>query len=455
MIIIKTIKKTLLPLALLVLFVGCKKDHSILGVDVQPSVDELNADYLANLPVTAHTFLNDSVASFNQRYKFIGTNIDPYFGKTDIGLYLNNNINLTNLDFGVNSVLESAEIILAVDNFVFSGDTAAKLTFSIFPLDSSLIYGGVYSSTNTRLYNKNALINTHTGSYSQMSSGQTVLRIKVDSQFATNLMHDTPNLTNNTVFQAKYKGFYIATSISGNSEGIIFKADLQDAISGFYLHYKNGSASTDTIVDFKFLFSGISAVRLNTVKFDPIQTLKNQFQDSSLGATNLYLKGMGITKLKIQIPFLKDYSDSFQVAVNRAELILNVDPSFINQGRYSKPARLILLSIDSIGREKFLTDYFNATDYGRYDGNYDASNNRYVFNLAREAQLIFRGKKKNNGFYLVIGDLDAVLTKYYGSTKNLYWVTRNSSVDRVIFAGANNPSLKPKFNLSYVKFKND
>src|SRR6201999_3892424 len=98
--------------------------------------------------------------------------------------------------------------------------------------------------------------------------------------------------------------------------------------------------------------------------------LKNQFQDSTLGANQLYLKGMGISKLKIQIPFLKNYADSFKVAVNRAELVLNVDPAFQSSGYYAPPPKLTLLSIDSLSRETFVKDLLDASDYARFDGTY-------------------------------------------------------------------------------------
>ena len=443
---------------LIFLLVSCKKDHSVLGVDVQPSADDLNAQYLNDLPVTAHSLPYDSVASYNDSYKFIGSNEDPYFGRTDIGLYLNPSMIEGKLDFGDTSVIQSAEIILAVDGFEFAGDTSAHLTYSVYAIENALNTSEIYFTSDTRHHNHNSTpISVYTGGYSIADNGEPIIRIKLDNAYALGLLHDTPNLVSNEVFQAKYKGYYITTNLQTGSQGIIYKANLADDLSGLYLHYKTGSAASDTITNCRFSFIGSSTSKYNTLKFSPTKALQDQFRDSTFGATNLYLKGMGMSKMKIQIPFLKNYSDTFKVAVNRAELVLNIDPaSLTGLGYYAPPPKLTLLSIDSLSRETYIKDILSTTDYSRYDGNYDAANKRYVFNIAREAQLIFEGKKKNNGFYLVVANSDiSLLTIYSGASKELLPVRRDNYYERVVFAGTDNIQLKPRFNLNYIRFKKD
>lgn len=346
-------------------------------------------------------------------------------------------------------------MIFVIDNTVFAGDKSASLTYSVFPLDSSLDITNkrYYFTSNRRLHNPTPIC-VYTGTFTTLNA-LPVIRIPIDKSYAESLMYDTPNLTDNTVYQAKYKGYYIAASISNaGSEGTIFKTILSNELSGLHLHYIQPAAPNDTL-DFKFAFNTVSPSHYNTVKFTPSTVVKNHIQDSTLGTNALYLKGMGMTKLKIQIPFLKNYSDSFQVSVNRAELILYVDQSITGSGNYNPPPVLTLLSIDSLGRETYLQDLISSTDYTRFDGNYDSDNKRYVFNLAREAQLIFRGMKKNNGFYLVVaGSTPGYLASYFGSLKEMLTIRRDNYIERVVLAGTNTP-YKPVFNLNYVKFKND
>lgn len=458
---VRAFKRISIGLIFFIAFLSCKKDKGVLGVEVQPGEDGVNASYIGDLPVTAHTLIYDSIASYNDEYyRFLGNNIDPHFGRTDIGLYVSTAISSTDLDFGTGSKLTSSEMIFVLKND-WVGDKTANLTYSVFPVDSVLSPTRLYFSTNNRLHNK-TMICSHTCTFTSMvipgsssSALVPVLRIKMDTAYAASIMRDKANLINNETYQAKYKGYYIAASIAGGNEGTIFTVDLNNDYSGLHLFYTKAAVPNDTI-DFNFKFKGKPETRFNTVKFDYDQNIKNQVSDTTLGANALYLKGVGNTKLKIQIPFLQNYSDSFQIAVNRAELIFNVDPSFTGTGNYTKPPQLTLLSIDSLSRETFLEDLLTTTDYVRYDGFYDEDNNRYVFNIAREAQLIFRGQKKNRGFYLVVAETERNLkTVYLVGGKELLSVRRDNYVERVILAGSANSALKPKFNLSFVKFKNN
>jgi hypothetical protein len=450
---IKVFLKVIFPAT--ILFVSsCKKDHSVLGVDVQPSVDDLNAENVRGLPVNAHTLSYDSINSYGDANKFIGSNNDPYFGRTDIGLYLNTNISRTDINFKSSSKLDSAEIVFAINSVEYAGNKDAVLTYSVFPVKDYLDPKNAYFTSDDRHHDKTP-ISIYSTAFNVTSDGKTVIRIKLDSTYAKKLFYDSLNLTSNEVFQAAYKGYYIAAEVQNNSEGVIYKANLDDDLSGLFLYYERTDSGTDSV--FKFTFTGSTSAKYNTVKFTPKQELKNQFSDSTLGATNLYLKGMGMSRLKIQIPFLKNYTDSFKVAVNRAELILYVDPLFTGgTSRYYAPPKLLLLSLDSLSRETYIKDLLTSTDYSRYDGNYNSTINAYVFNLAREAQAIFSGDKKNRGFYLVVADADLSKTLVYTQgDKILLPLRRDTYYQRIVLAGNNNVQLKPVFNLNYVRFKND
>ena len=102
------------------------------------------------------------------------------------------------------------------------------------------------------------------------------------------------------------------------------------------------------------------------------------------------------------------------------------------------------VAIDENGKESLAQDQLTEVDLERYEGKYNASNNTIVFNIARHAQAILRGTKQNRGFYLVIAEQSP-----------LYVVRRDNFVERIVLAGTSNPSLTPKFNLSYIKLSQD
>lgn len=98
------------------------------------------------------------------------------------------------------------------------------------------------------------------------------------------------------------------------------------------------------------------------------------------------------------------------------------------------------LPIDENSLELFALDQANETDLARYDGKYDATGNRIVFNISKTFQAIMRGTKVNRGFYLVIAD-----------PIPLYTARRDNYAERIVLAGTANPSLYPRLNLSYTK----
>lgn len=459
----KILKNTTLLITFLIAFASCKKDHSVLGVDVQPENDGLNASYCDTAILSGYTLRYDSIPSYNDNLKYLGSNQDPTFGRMDVGLCLNANIpnGVTGTSFGDDANLVSAEIVLAVYSLNYVGDQSTPLTYSVFALDSSLNTSRLYYSNNTKLHNPNSLVGTYTGTYTALG-GKLVLRIPIDNNFAKSILNNPQYLADNATFLNYYKGFYITASGSNlnpvSAQGVITKFNLEDAISGFYLHYQRGTPpSTKQDIDFKFNFSGSNAVRFNTVKYQSNQggnyILNQQLQgNTSLGTQNLFLKGLGGTKLNLQLPFLnylKNYNDTVPIAINRAEFIFNVDPTFlaaVGNGVYFTPPKLALLPLDSLGKEAFSMDQLTSTDFAKYGGTYDETNNRYVFNLARHVQGILTGKRKNYGFRLVIADPSGALA-----------IRRDNYAERVVLVGSNNPNsaLRPKFNLSFIKYQHD
>jgi hypothetical protein len=462
--------KQLLKIFSIITFIGvffqCKKDKNVLGVDVQPTNDALNTGFNSNSPIFAYTQKYDSIFIINNRYKYLGINRDPYFGTTEVGLYLNANIpdGKTYVSFGADANITSAEIILTAFNLGASyvGNLTAQLTYSVFPIVSDLLPAQLYYSNVSTLYNPQVVLGAFTGTYSVLN-GKIVLRIPIDNNFANAILTNPQYLYSNAAFQNTYKGFYIKCKLT-NDDGVITKFDLEDDLSGFYLYYQNGAPSA-TKVDksFRFVFGGDNPIRFNSMSQDfqgASNSLKQQIlsKDSTKGADNLFLKGMGVSKVKVYLPSLKNFSDSFKVAVNRAEVVFNVDPSFSSGIGYRPPAKLCLLPVDSINRETFALDQTSALDAIRYNGNYDSTNKRYVFNIARHVQAILSGARKNNGFYLVVANTDNLLTykNYYQvPAKELLLVARDNYIERVVLAGSNNALLKPVLNLSYVKIKHD
>jgi hypothetical protein len=434
----------LIVFAAIFLLIGfsCKKDKRLLGNEALPESDVLTANSAKNFPVYAHCVPYDSIISLNSDTKFLGVNNDGVTGKLEVGLCLNANLSVTNVDFGSSAELISANIILAVNSLNILGNKNSVLSFSVFALDSVLSPTRGYYTTNRRVVSSQ-LIGSAITSFTFVE-GKTALVLPINKAYAESIMKNTAALTGHDAFKQVYKGFYIQAATTAD-EGVIYKCDLSDDISGFKLQYRSTPTSTTTL-DFRFPFNGATAARYNTSRFTPSSALATQFNgDTAAGAQGIYLKGMGASKARVQIPFLKNYGDTFQVAINRAEVIFNLDPAFlqsINSNTtvvYRTPPLLSLLALDSLGREALTLDQRNSVYNSRYEGNYDSQNHRYVFNIPLHAQALLNGKKKNYGFALVLADPEPLLVAF-----------RDLNVEGLKFQGSDG-ILKPVFQMDYIR----
>lgn len=437
-------------------FSSCKKDSDVLGANVQDQDDVLNAKYSDTATVKAYTFKVDSVISFNDGTKFIGSNQDPVFGRTDVSLYTKFSIpnNITNVSFGDDANLVSSEIILAVKSLDFVGDYQTPLTYQLYEMNKEISNTQINYSNNNSLYNSSNLLGSFTGTVESMD-GLLVIRIPVNQAYAAAILTNPFYLTNNTIFQSTYKGFYLTTKSTNlnpnNNQGAITKIDLDNAKSGFYLYYQNGTiSSSKETKTFRFPFNGSNVVRFNQFEYKYLNggssLLTNQLQgNTSVGSQGLYLKGLGGTKVKVEFPFLKNYVSQKKISVNKAEIVFKVDQGLNgNDPKYNPPLKLAILAVDSLNRETYTVEQTNSIDLNRYGGSYDSDKKEYVFNIARDIQAIMNGTKKNLGYYLVIANGDPT-----------YTIRRDDRSERVVIGGSGSALYKPTIRLTYIPYEND
>lgn len=422
----------------LVITASCTKQDT-LGTDLLPPEDYIQPGTHV-YTVEARSARADSIISYNSGYKIIGQNMDPEFGESRAGLFLNLNMSTENVSFGSTAVYAYSELIFALDPLMYSGVNTSTLSMRVYPLDSALKSGKIYySNTATTCQNVQWMaVSTPT---SQLN-GKPVLRITLDSAFGAALMKDETALLNNTNLQSKYKGFYIEAFTSGNNPGILYKVNLDDAISGYYVRYRK--TPQDTLSAFRFAFSGTKAVRYNTIKHtyfggSPLM-LRQLDGDFESGQKKLFIKGLGHSKLIVNIPQLKARAVKDSIyTVNRAELVLYLDRDANTQSGYAPPPKLALIALDSLENESYTFDQLNSIDRNRYDGAFDDVNKCYRFNIVKHAQAILSGKIKNFGFRILVADPDFGLLQF-----------RDLLMGRVIFEGTEHATLYPKFLIHYT-----
>lgn len=447
----------LLFLLFTILF-SCKKnnDDSVLGLDVQPENDLVGVTISDTSSVFMHTLRVDASRSYNDQYKYLGSNQDPIFGRTDASIYTNFSIanNLTNVTFGSNPVLDSAEIVISFLG-QFLGDTSTVLTFDVYTLTEKLTSDSLYrtNSTVSKSSSKVSSVNARIGH----RGSKPCLIFPLDNNLAQYMLQTTSNLTNNTAFINAYKGFYITTSnssLSGPGSGAIYRLNLDDDISGVNLYYHDGNSVSSKGESFKFTFRGIDALRFNHIKHNYTSGASSNLYDQIYGAgtsdtlkgnSNVYLNSFGGTRVRVYLPYLKNFSDSQIVSISRAELTIKIDeivsPYTVN---YGYPANLALLACGSDGSEELVYDQLESSDFVKYGGDYNSTGKLYTFNIARQMQKIVSKTISNYGFYLVNAN----------PSKSVV-IRRDNRMERVVIGGKNNATYKPTFKVTYIKYPYD
>ena len=442
----------------LILLFACKKkdDTSILGLDIQPENDLVDVTISDTSSIFMFTQKVDSVRSYNDQFKYLGSNQDPIYGRTDASIYTNYSIsnNLTNVKFGTNPILDSAEIVIRFLGQSL-GDTLTSLQYDVHVLNQKLVTGTSYYSNQTIPFSSST-VSSVTGKL-KIRGSAVCLVLPFDNTLGQYILQTNSNLTNNTAFQTAYKGLYITTNTSvlgAPGSGAIRRFDLDDAVSGINLYYHDGNSASSKGQSFQFTFKGSDALRFNHIKHNytagAITNLFDQLTSTESAAivkanSNVYLNCFGGTRTKVYLPFLKNFNDSQNVSINRAELIINVD-EIISPFNYiyGYPTNLALLAVNADGQEELVYDQLETTDFVKYGGNYNSTTKQYVFNIARQVQKIMNGSLTNYGFYLVNASPNRSLA-----------VRRDNRLERVVLGGKTNATYKPVFKVTYVKYPYD
>jgi parallel beta-helix repeat protein len=438
---------------------ACKKkeDTSVLGLDVQPENDMVGLTITDTTSVYMYTQkVDNTIRTYNDQYKYLGSNQDPIFGRTDASIYTNFSIsnNLTNVTFGSNPVLDSAELVIYSPGQAL-GDTSTTMKYDVYLLSEKMVAGTSYS-VSSHLLKSSTTVSSLTGKL-KLRGTKMCLVLPLDYNMAQYILQTNSNLTNNTAFQNAYKGFYITTSnttLGAPGAGSIRRFDLDSDLSGVNLYYHDGNSVNTKGQSFQFSLRGSDAVRFNHIDHNYVsgasQNLFDQLNGSESAAlvkgnSNVYLNTFGGTRIKMYLPYLKNLTDSQKVSISRAELIVKVDDLISPYTyKYGYPSNLALIACSSDGAEELVFDQLETSDFVKYGGSYDATNKQYVFNIARQVQKILNGELQNYGFYLV------------NATPNRsYVIRRDDRLERVVLGGKTNPNFKPVFKLTYIKYPYD
>lgn len=417
---------------------SCKKESAV-GLEVQPEGDLLHTRVTDTLSITSFILRDDSVKTDELTRQLAGSYNDPVFGYSAASIYSQFRMPTNGPQLG-GATLDSIVLSLA-----YSGTPPYYGSVSDGDMQTFKVYQVVGTMTKEASYYSNQTMDVYPQSIGNATFNPDItdsvlvgdkrekpqLRIKLDPAFGYLLLNaGETNLANNTNFTQYFKGLEIRPETPNQlaGKGAILYFDLLDGSSGLTLYYHT---ATDT-AKYRLQASGGAYFMHFTHTYPSTGPVAQQITTPSQGQNLLYLQAMGGTKAKIMFPHIQHLTDSGKVVINRAELVLKADPSFITT-MYPAPDRLFVIPVTSTGANGDLfsfDDFIQGSSY--YGGTYDATTKEYHFNVSRYVQSIIDGKATDYGLYLAIA----------GSGVN---------GSRLVIGGGSNPAYNLQLRLTYTK----
>ncbi len=407
----KNIKHTLHLVTGIVLFAigitACNEKNE-LGLEILPGEDLISVDEVViTAGFSAYNFTEEQLISSGGT-SLLGSLNDPDFGSTNVNFAAQFRL-IQYPAYGINPVVDSVRLYLYYKNVY--GDTITPQHFSVYELKSSLSPEIDYKQDidlKSMSYEEKLGELTYIPKVELDTAGTSIdtayqaIVIPISNSFGEKLVNmDSTILSNNDSLLQSFKGLFIETQKVTTDVGAILTLETASA-SRLVVYYNNEGNSTkgpDTTYNFYMITE--NSARVNQIEHDYTGTAFHaELDQENVQSERLYVQPTGGLKSKIYIDGLESWRDSVNTAINRAEIIFEVDTLATNLENFAPPSQLLFTFIDDEGNEKIPADYYFNPNY--YSG-YLYPGYEYRFNITQHLQAIIDGDVGNNGFYLSTG----------------------------------------------------
>lgn len=428
-------------LLLILAITGCT-EQSDLGLEILPTDDLIKVkNVILKDGISTFTFNEELVPTGGATKSLLGNLTDPVFGNTTIDFAAQFRL-FSFPDYGENPVADSLKLFIYYR--LSYGDTVTPQIFRVYELESPLDIDAEYfqdvdlkSMASVYLLGETE----YTPTIGQDSAtGEYLLQlitIPLDLSLAEKLINaDSTQMINNDVFLEFFKGLYIESQKLTSDGGTILtlEAASTSAFQGsalviYYNNDENIAAEVPDTLLMPFIISEYSA-RVNSMNHDYSGTPFEANLNSEVGDDSLiYIQATGGLKSRILIDDVFSWKDSLNIAINKAELIFQVDTIASDIENFAPPSQLLFTVVDEEGTEFLPIDYVFSPDFY---GGYLWEDYTYRFNITQHLQQIIEGKADNFGFFLTPAQ-------------------KNNEANRVILKGSNS-STGVKLVITYSKF---
>lgn len=441
----------ILSVGTLISLSSCNK-ASIVGLDVQPENDLINAEFVDSLTLVTQTVKEDTLRTdINAVYSgtgLIGKYMDPIFGEATSSLYTQLRLFSNAPTFGTNPVCDSVRLSLYYSDS-YGKKIRRQQTINVHQLTANLDINASYYSNQTAAISGVDLANGYVfvprpNDSLVIKGGSKLapqLRIPILNSFGQDILNqqNTPNLSTTDEFIKYIKGLYITTEKTPGllpQEGNILQFNLNFSTLDIYYHYRPVNATKDSSTQYNISLASVARFTHYSHNYSSAAPdLKKQIETVTPPEQNdiIYLQGMSGLKARIKLPSVVSWGKKEFIAVNRAELIIK--PVSEATDTFAFPPVLTLYGIRDDGKGIYpLPDALEGTVEER--GTYDKVNKTYHFTISRYIQWLISEKIPNTGLLLGVGN-------------------SFSAPHRVVLGGGgkvNNP-YQMKLHITYTKLK--
>lgn len=450
----------LMLLIALFIFSGCQKADNI-GLDIDPQ-DSIQGKLIVDFNVNTITVRDDSLNTSTLEQYPIGSLNDPLLGGTDAGIALGVSLPSNGFSFGTNPALDSVVLVIRYGNDFYGDSTSSTFDVSIHKLSEK--FGQSFASNKTWNYEQTQLGRKEGMRFNwrdsikitqQVKGGPDTLvkvapqlRIRMsETSFIGALQNAQANnyFANNTAFANNVlNGLYLKATKQNASVGGIGFLNLraQDVASRMEVYYRtdNSSGGRDTLTA-AFNISGAAPAIKHDYTGTPVE---EQLEDPSKSYSTVYVQPMGGLKAKITFPDLKKLKELGTLAINKAELVVNVEDGTTNPLEPSQA--LTIYQTDIAGQRQVLPDQFSY-----WGGSiYDSDKKRYIFNVSTYVQRILSGQTEQYPIYIIPANLRFLSQQ----SQNISPIA--NTAERSVLSGKGTPgdSRRIKLNIYYNKLRN-
>ncbi|MHA8049491.1 DUF4270 family protein [Aquirufa sp. ROCK-SH2] len=374
---------------------------------------EVGLNYTDTLTIKSSTVQIDSIYTSGTNTFTLGSINHPDFGQVQSSFYTQI-ANADTLFAKETSVFDSIRMELVYKTF--QGDLSKKHTISVHRLTDSLRLSSTYFNNSSISYDPVA-ITTHTfipkpikaKSVNGDSLKYDTLTFKMSPAFGKELLSKYADKTiagGGDGFRKYLKGFYIKSSTDDASSLLGFSTAYSRM--SMYFHNPGDTIKYKTYYYFSLSNSLVPELQARFNRFDVNRTgtlaalkkVGDAVPASSSNFITYVQSGTGIAT-KIEFPYLNKLKGNKNVAINKAELILepadNID--------YSETLGQLSL-IETNATNRTLRNSYGLLYYtaeggsGAQTATFDANTKKFTFNVTTVLQNILSGRIANNGMLI-------------------------------------------------------